>query len=124
MKELKNAGVNTIIFRVFQNKGDRGYKFVTARHEEGVYFKTENAPVVDDILGKVAEMVHRNGLEIFAWMTTRYAQYGLEASPEYRCVKYDFETKKMERARGLPLKLDRINRRHPSRCELSVLVKP
>ncbi|MGZ3570231.1 MAG: tetratricopeptide repeat protein, partial [Thermodesulfobacteriota bacterium] len=70
VKELKNAGVNTIIFRVFQNKGDRVYKFVTARHEEGVYFKTENAPVVDDILGKVAQMVHRNGLEIFAWMTT------------------------------------------------------
>ena len=103
MKELKNAGVNTIIFRVFQNKGDRVYKFVTARHEEGVYFKTENAPVVDDILGKVAEIVHRNGLEIFAWMTTRYAQYGLQDSPEYRCVKYDFETRKMERARGLNL---------------------
>ena len=103
VKELKDAGVNTIIFRVFQNKGDRVYKFVTARHEEGVYFKTGNAPVVDDILGKVAEMVHRNGLEIFAWMTTRYAQYGLEASPDYRCVKYDFETKKMERARGLSL---------------------
>ena len=61
------------------------------------------SPVVDDILGKVAEMVHRNGLEIFAWMTTRFAQYGLQDSPDYRCVKYDFETKKMERARGLNL---------------------
>jgi hypothetical protein len=103
VKELKNAGVNTIIFRVFQNKGDRVYKFATARHEEGIYFKTENAPVVDDILGKVAEMVHRNGLEIFAWMTTRYAHYGVEDSPEHRCVRYNFETKKMEMARGLNL---------------------
>ena len=103
VKELKNAGVNTIIFRVFQNKGDRIYKFVTAHHEEGIYFKTENAPVVEDILGKVAEMVHRNGLEIFAWITTRYANYGLEGYPEYRCKRYNFETKEMEEARGFNL---------------------
>jgi tetratricopeptide (TPR) repeat protein len=103
LKELKNAGVNTIIFRVFQNKGDRIHKFVTAHHEEGVYFKTQNAPVVDDILGKVADMAHRSGLEIFAWITTRYANYGLEGHPEYRCKRYNFETKKMEEARGFNL---------------------
>jgi tetratricopeptide (TPR) repeat protein len=103
MKELKNAGVNTIILRVFQNRGDRIYPFVTSRREEGVYFKTEYAPVVDDLLGKLAEIAHRNGLEIFAWMTTRYANYGLEGSPEYRCAKYNFETKKMEMARGFNL---------------------
>ena len=103
VKELKNAGVNTILFRVFQNKGDRVYKFVTAHREEGVYFKTEYAPIVDDILGKIAEIVHRNGLEIFAWITTRYANYGLEGPPEYRCKRYNFETKKMEVARGFNL---------------------
>ena len=103
VRELKNAGVNTILFRVFQNKGDRLYKFVTARHEEGVYFKTEYAPVVDDILGSVAEIVHRNGLEIFAWITTRYANYGFEGPPEYRCRSYNFETKKLEVARGFNL---------------------
>jgi hypothetical protein len=103
VRELKNAGVNTILFRVFQNKGDRLYKFITAQHEEGVYFKTEYALVVDDILGKVAEIVHRNGLEIFAWITTRYASYGLEGPPEYRCKSYNFETKKMEVARGFNL---------------------
>ena len=74
--------MDTLILRVFQNKGDRMYQFVTPRREEGVYFKTEYAPVVDDILGKVTEIAHRNGLEIFAWMTTRYANYGLEAHPE------------------------------------------
>jgi tetratricopeptide (TPR) repeat protein len=103
VKELKNAGVNTIILRVFQNRGDRVYPFVTSSREEGVYFKTEYAPVVDDLLGKLAEIVHRNGLEIFAWMTTRYANYGLEGSPEYRCMKYNFETKKMEMAKGFNL---------------------
>jgi len=103
MKELRNAGVNTIILRVFQNRGDRMYPFAAGQREEGVYFKTEQAPVVDDLLGKLAEVVHRNGLEIFAWMTTRYADFGLKGSPEYRCMKYNFETKKMEVARGLNL---------------------
>ncbi len=103
VKKLKNAGVDTLILRVFQNKGDRMYKFVTPRHEEGVYFKTEYAPVVDDILGKLAEIVHRNGLDIFAWITTRYANYGSEGHPEYRCKSYNFETKKMEVARGFNL---------------------
>jgi len=103
VRGLKNAGVNTIIFRVFQNKGDRAYQFITAQYPEGVYFKTEFAPVVDDILGKVAEIVHRNGLEIFAWMTTRYANYGSGGPPEYRCKSYNFETKKMEVARGFNL---------------------
>src|SRR4030043_1233990 len=103
MKELKNAGVDTVILRVFQNRGDRTYPFAAGKREEGVYFKTEFAPVVDDLLGKLTEIVHRNGLEIFAWMTTRYANYGLEGSPEYRCTKYNFETKKMETARGFNL---------------------
>src|SRR4030043_1269231 len=103
VKELKNAGVDTIILRVFQNKGDRIYKFIKARHEEGVYFKTEYAPVVDDILGKVAEIAHRNGLDIFAWMNTRYATYGIEGHPEYQCKSYNFETKKMELAKGVNL---------------------
>ncbi|MCJ7705832.1 MAG: outer membrane protein assembly factor BamD [Desulfobacterales bacterium] len=103
IKELKDAGVDTLIFRVFQNKGERAYRFVTPRHEEGVYFKTEFAPVVDDILGKVAEIAHRNGLDLFAWITTRYADYGLDGHPEYRCKSYNFETKKMEVARGYNL---------------------
>ena len=103
VKQLKNAGVDTLIVRVFQNKGDRMYKFATPHHEEGVYFKTEYAPVVDDILEKLTEIVHRNGLDIFAWITTRYANYGSDGNPEYRCKSYNFETKKMELARGFNL---------------------
>lgn len=103
IKELKEAGVDTIIFRVFQNKGDRIYKFVKTSQEEGVYFKTQHALVLEDILEKVAEIVHRNELELFAWMTTRYATYGTEKKPEYWSKHYNFETKKMEIGRGLNL---------------------
>ena len=103
VKELKDTGVDTLIVRVFQNKGDRAYKFVNSQYEEGVYFKTEYAPVVGDILGKLTEMVHRNGLEIFAWMTTRFANYGSEIPPEYRCKTYNFGTKKIETGKGFNL---------------------
>ncbi len=103
MKTLKEAGVNTLILRVFQNKGDRIYRFVKSRVEEGVYFQTQYAPVVEDILGKLVEIAHRQGLDLFAWMTTRYADYGLSGHPEYRCKRYNFETQKMEIARGYNL---------------------
>lgn len=103
VKELKNLGVDTLIFKVFQNSGDQIYRFVKPRFREGVYFQTENAQVVDDILGKVAEIVHRQGLELFAWTTTRYSTYGLEGHPEYRAKIYNFETKRMEIGRGFNL---------------------
>lgn len=103
VKELKEAGVDTLIFRIFQNKGDRMYRFVKARQEEGVFFRTEHALVVDDILGKISEIVHRHGLDLFAWMTTRYATYGVEKKNAYRSRIYNFETKKMEVGRGYNL---------------------
>jgi biofilm PGA synthesis lipoprotein PgaB len=103
VKVLKEAGVDTLILRVFQNKGGRPFQFVRPRHEEGVYFETLHAPVVDDVLGKMAEIVHRNGLDLFAWITTRYANYGFEEPSEYRCKGYNFETKKIEVARGFNL---------------------
>jgi len=103
VKELKNAGVDTLIVRVYQNRGDRTYKIANLQHEEGVYFKTEYAPVVADLLGDLVELVHRNGLEIFAWMTTRFANYGSEIPPEYRCKMYNFGTKKIEPAAGFNL---------------------
>ena len=103
VKVLKEAGVDTLILKVFQNKGGRPFKFVTPRHEEGVYFETRHALVVDDVLGKMAEIVHRNGLDLFAWITTRYANYGFEEPSEYRCKSYNFETKKIEVARGFSL---------------------
>jgi uncharacterized lipoprotein YddW (UPF0748 family) len=59
--------------------------------------------VVDDILGKMTEIIHQNGLDVFAWMTTRYANYGFDGNPEYQCRSYNFGTKKMELARGYTL---------------------
>jgi len=103
LKELRKTGVDTLIVRVFQNKGDRVHRFANPRYEEGVYFKTDHAPVVDDILGKLVEISHRNGLDLFAWITTRHADFGLDGNSDHRCRSYNFATKKVEVARGATL---------------------
>jgi biofilm PGA synthesis lipoprotein PgaB len=100
---LAEAGVNTLIVRVFQNSGDRVYWFATPRYPSGVYFQTSHAPVVDDVLGPVVRIAHRYGLKIFAWMTTRHANYGLEDKKRLRVFRYDFEKKRIAPAKGFNL---------------------
>jgi biofilm PGA synthesis lipoprotein PgaB len=115
MRGLRNAGVDTIIVRAFHNRGDRLYPvarsgagsrggaFNPGRVEAGVYFNTEHAPVVADILPGLAELAHRNGLRIFAWMTTRYADYGLEERADLACTAVDVDTGRRYRCKGLDL---------------------
>jgi biofilm PGA synthesis lipoprotein PgaB len=103
LEELARAGVDTVIVRVFHNPGDRTYSFVKAGSAEGVYFKTTHAPVVADVLGEVLAIAHKKGLKVFAWMTTRYADYGLGASTELRCKGYDIDSGEYVTCRGLDI---------------------
>jgi len=113
--KLKMAGVNTLIIRVFQNRYDRFYPFANPpsppfttsppppseggdRGEvkggmggSGVYFNTSYAPVIDDILGKLVEIAHRNNIKIFAWMTTRDSSWLIEEHPDFLESIYDFK---------------------------------
>ncbi len=101
--QLAEAGVNTLIVRVFHNEGDRPYRFATPQYSSGVYFQTQHAPVVADVLGPVARIAHRHGLRVFAWMTTRHANYGFEDRGALRGVLYDFERETLAPARGFNL---------------------
>src|SRR3989338_8339330 len=108
---LKAAGIDTIILRVFHNNGDRFYPFIIKpknrgthpQDRSGVYFKTKESPVIEDILGAVLDMAHKKGLKVFAWMTTKYADYGLEDRKDLHCKEYDFHTKGIIPCRGLDL---------------------
>ena len=107
---LKASGIDTIILRVFHNKDDRFYPFIKPRSRgahpqdgSGVYFTTKESPVVEDILGPVLDMAHKKGLKVFAWMTTRYADYGLEDRKDLGCKAYDFNTKDIVPCKGLDL---------------------
>lgn len=103
IKDLKSAGVNSLIFRVFQNRGDRIYPFAKGKAKAGVYFKTAHAPVVDDLLGDIVKIGRRHGMEVYAWMTTRYADYGVEDKSDWHAMGYDLKSRKYERAKGLNL---------------------
>jgi biofilm PGA synthesis lipoprotein PgaB len=67
---MRRMGLDTVILRVFQRPGDRVYPFVEARASSGVYFATDAAPVVADVLGSLTALAHAAGLKVFAWMTT------------------------------------------------------
>ncbi len=110
MRRLKEAGVNTVIFRVFHNEGDRFHPgavpsgaFQAGDKRAGVYFNSSRAPVIADILSGVIEAAHKNGLKLFAWMTTRYADYGIERREELSCKGYDIAAGAFQRCRGLDL---------------------
>ncbi len=94
LERLKNAGVDTVIVRVFQNRYDRFYKFAQRNHKVGVYFKSRTAPVVDDVLSTVISLSRRHGLKVFAWMTTRQTDWIVEKYPAWLDKRYDFKTGK------------------------------
>lgn len=108
--KLKGAGVNTLIFRVFQNRHDRVYGFANPHSPPftkggkggvGVYFNTSYAPVVDDILGKLTEIAHKNGMKIFAFMTTRKSDWLIENNPEFLESIYDLKNEAIVKGEDL-----------------------
>jgi biofilm PGA synthesis lipoprotein PgaB len=91
VKRLSRVGVNTLIVRAFQNRGDRVYGFARPRCREGVYFETEHAPVVDPLLPRLVSIGHRYGLKVFAWMETRKMPLRLPDPEGSKAMEYCFE---------------------------------
>jgi biofilm PGA synthesis lipoprotein PgaB len=108
MKRIAATGADTVIVRVFNNKidnkVDRFYPFITPRTDAGVYFNTDRAPVVADALSPMIDAARKNGLKIWAWMTTRYAVWGDDPR---QLRAYDFTRKMIIPAFGRDLFDDR-----------------
>ncbi len=96
IKKLKRAGVNTLIVRAFQNRGDAPYRFSKPRCSEGVYFQTKHAPVVAPLLPRLVWIGHRHGLKVFAWMETRKMPLRHPDPEGARAIGYSFETGTLE----------------------------
>jgi biofilm PGA synthesis lipoprotein PgaB len=103
LDQMRNAGVNTLIFRVFQNPGDRKHGFIQGTARMGVYFETDQAPVVEDVLGRVCFMAHQRGMKVFAWMTTRQSAWVLQKRLDLSGWMYDPEKRNLIRTAGLDL---------------------
>jgi len=100
---LKAAGFNTVILRLFQNPGDGFHGLCVPGRESGFYFRTGSAPMVCDILETAADEAHKAGLHFFAWVNSRYADYGIEDRFDLHGLAYDFETKSYQASKGLSI---------------------
>lgn len=89
---LKKAGFNTIILRVFHNPGDRFHQLCVPQTKSGVYFRSNSVPVVCDLTEKVAQLAHQEGLNFYAWMNTRSADYGWESRTDLHSWSYNPQT--------------------------------
>ncbi|MGE4478935.1 MAG: poly-beta-1,6-N-acetyl-D-glucosamine N-deacetylase PgaB [Deferribacterales bacterium] len=79
---LKDHGVDSVFIRVFHNGIDRyHYRDVNEDCKSGVYFKTDSACMVRDVLGEAVTSARKHGMKIFAWMATRSLTF--LKTPEY-----------------------------------------
>jgi len=115
IEDLARRGVNTVIWRAFQNPGDRPFPLASALEGDeqkaggtkgeryGVYFGNRFVPVEGDILGRVAHVVRARGLRFFAWMTTKHTDFGVRGEGIPVDFRYDFEKRAPVPARDLDL---------------------
>lgn len=95
----QECGVNTVIIRVFHNNGDRYHSGIKTHLKEGVYFKTSASPLIYDVLQDIIPIAKSYNLKVFAWMTTRYADYGVDNLEPV--VAYSLEHQKYVTTKGL-----------------------
>ncbi len=107
LRELSLGGVDTIMVRAFHNPGDRFHPVVSRAKREkftsGLYFKSSHAPVIEDFLTEVIHLAHKHDIKVFAWMTTRYANYGVEDVEGLKCVAFDPASGGRRTCKGLDL---------------------
>ncbi|MDR2870333.1 MAG: poly-beta-1,6-N-acetyl-D-glucosamine N-deacetylase PgaB [Deferribacteraceae bacterium] len=70
--DMADKGVDTVFFRVFHNAKDRVHGYAdNPCPQGGVYFATQNACTVSDMLPDVVAAGRRHGVAVYAWMATR-----------------------------------------------------
>ncbi len=70
LAELRKENVHRVFLRVFQRRGDAYFHLLPIHAPEGVYFKTPHAPMVSNLLPIFCRLAHREGIKVYAWMTT------------------------------------------------------
>ena len=71
LKELNEGGFTAIQLEVTQYRGQHIFLFGRALKARGFYFYTEMGPVVDDLLGKIINAVHKNNMLIHVSLPSR-----------------------------------------------------
>ena len=103
IRGIKSDGINTILLRVFQNRGDRPHPIAGNRRLPGVYFQTDHAPVINDLLKPVVEIAHRYEIKVFAWMSTRNCDWQLDLNSSWRDMRFNPRSRSPEYGEFLDL---------------------
>jgi len=103
LKGMNQDGINTILLRVFQNQGDRPHPLASDNLLPGVYFQTDQAPVICDLLSPVVEVAHRHNIKVFAWMSTRHCDWQLQRNRGWRDIRFDPRSHRLEEGEFLDL---------------------
>ncbi|MBN2384332.1 hypothetical protein JXQ70_15755 [bacterium] len=93
--DLKAKGVNTVIIRLFQNGGTRD-RNGRAQYDSGVYFKSDQAPLLTDLLEPACRAARTVGISLYGWMTTRNCDWYAYVQREWQDERYNLETKTKE----------------------------
>jgi len=91
VRQVAAAGANLIILRVFDYEDEPN---------PGVYFRTEHAPVKEDLLSALLAQARPAGLRVFAWMTTLNLPWVLQEHPDWAIVGYDWDKEQYTLAMG------------------------
>lgn len=84
LRAWREAGFDTAVLRAFHLPGDRPHgpaAFLATDESQGVYFPTDQAPVIMDLMTPFAAICREEGLKAFAWMVTRDARFGESGLP-------------------------------------------
>ena len=84
VRGYRKAGFDTVILRAFQLPGDRHHGpegNENSKTVAGVYFPTNRAPVINDIITPFVEACRNEGVRPFAWMVTRDARFDNSSLP-------------------------------------------
>ncbi len=103
VRGIKRDGINTILLRVFQNRGDRPHPIADNRRYPGVYFQTDQAPVIADLLKPVVEIAHRYEIKVFAWMSTRDCDWQIHSNSNWRDMRFNPRNRSLEYGEFLDL---------------------
>ncbi len=112
MEKLKRQGIDALCLRVFQNQGDAYFDILPRKAREGVYFETNQAPMVSNLLPLICREAHRYGIRVYAWMNTLNATTYLKSIPETsRLYVYNVKERQVVKTRRLNL-FDPVVRQH------------
>lgn len=81
LTRLEEAGVDTLVVKVFQNG--------SGQIPSGVFFQTQHAPVLADRLTSLIQAARHHPFRIFAWMSVRQMNWKLRSDPAWADLQYD-----------------------------------